>query len=188
MTAPLSPGVAVPVAGLNAIKILACTTLSGYRVRPGTRNWHDGLVRIPCSFFLDTLGYASRHGRFVIQNNLDTFWLDNSAKITADEELGLVKKLYFDQLPFQKRTQGIVRKMMLIEDNANYALSYKTGWGTTQTGSALGWIVGWIEENRHPYFFVLQIEHPDRNFDIPATRMKLLKEIFRHLGFMEGKK
>ena len=154
--------------------------------------WYQELARRigkdTMQFFLDTLGYASRHGRFVIQNNLDTFWLDNSAKITADEELGLVKKLYFDQLPFQKRTQGIVRKMMLMEDNANYALSYKTGWGTTQTGSALGWIVGWIEENRHPYFFVLQIEHPNPNFDISATRMKLLKEIFRHLGFMEGKK
>lgn len=138
--------------------------------------------------FLDTLGYARRYEKFAIQNNLDTFWLDNSVKITGDEQLGLVKKLYFDQLPFQKRTQGIVRKMMLMEDNANYSLSYKTGRGTSPKGTAIGWIIGWIEENRHPYFFALQIESPDRNFDIAAARMRILKDILKHYGFMEGKK
>ena len=154
--------------------------------------WYQELARQigrdTMQHWLDTLGYARRYGRFVIKDNLDTFWLDNSAKITADEQLGLVKKLYFNQLPFQKRTHGIVRKMMLMEDNANYSLSYKTGWGTTDKGHALGWITGWIEENKHPYFFVLQIENPDRNFDIATARLKILKDIFKHLGFMEGKK
>ena len=138
--------------------------------------------------WLDTLGYARRYGKFIIQDNLDTFWLDNSAKITADEQLGLVKKLYFDQLPFQKRTQGIVRRMMMMENNANYSLSYKTGWGITEKGHALGWITGWIEENRHPYFFVLQVENPDKNFNIGSARLKILKDILKQNGFMEGKK
>jgi beta-lactamase class D len=51
--------------------------------------------------WLDSLGYASRYEKAKI-NKIDTFWLDNSIKITADEQLGLVKKLYFDQLPFLK--------------------------------------------------------------------------------------
>lgn len=155
-------------------------------------NWYQQLARMigkdTMQRFLDTLGYASRYGKFAIQNNLDTFWLDNSAKITADEQLGLMKKLYFDQLPFQARTQGIVRRMMVMESNANYSLSYKTGWGFTDKGHALGWIVGWIEENNHPYFFVLQIENPDRNFDIGSVRLNLLKNILKNYGFMEGKK
>ena len=154
--------------------------------------WYQELARIigkdTMQRWLDTLGYAQRYGRFVIQNNLDTFWLDNSAKITADEQLGLVKKLYFDQLPFQKRTHGIVRRMMIMEDNSNYSLSYKTGWGTTEKGHALGWIVGWIEENNHPYFFVLQVENPDKNFNIGEVRLKILKSILKQYGFMEGKK
>jgi beta-lactamase class D len=138
--------------------------------------------------WLDSLGYAQRYGRFVIKNNLDSFWLDNSAKITGDEQLGLVKKLYFNQLPFQKRTQGIVRDMMKMESNANYTLSYKTGWGFTEKGHALGWMVGWIEENHHPYFFILQLEHPDGNFDISGIRVNMLKAILKQYGFMEGKK
>lgn len=138
--------------------------------------------------WLDTLGYARRYSRFIIQDNLDTFWLDNSIKITADEQLGLVKKLYFDQLPFQKRTHEIVRKMMMMEDNSNYALSYKTGWGTTEKDHAFGWIIGWIEENKHPYFFVLQVENPDKNFNIGPVRLKILTDILRQYGFMQGKK
>jgi beta-lactamase class D len=139
--------------------------------------------------WLDTLGYAGKKGRFVISNNLDTFWLDNSMKITADEELGLVKKLYFDQLPFQKRSQQIVRRMMLWENNSNYKLSYKTGWGDLENGHALGWIVGWIEENNHPYFFALQLESANpASFDMRTTRINLLKAILKRLGFFEGKK
>jgi beta-lactamase class D len=138
--------------------------------------------------WLDTLGYAQRYGKFILGDNLDTFWLDNSARMTGDEQLGLVKKLYFDQLPFQKRTQEIVREMMVIESNSNYKLSYKTGWGHTEKGHALGWIIGWIEENRHPYFFVLQVENPDRNFDLGPVRLRILKAILKQYGFMEGKK
>lgn len=138
--------------------------------------------------YLDTLGYAAKNGRFVIKDNLDTFWLDNSARITADEQLGLVKKLYFDQLPFQKRSQELVKNMMLIEDNSNYRLGYKTGWGYTPEGHSLGWIVGWIEENKHAYFFALQIEDPDRTRNIGPLRLQILKSILRQYGFMEGKK
>jgi beta-lactamase class D len=154
--------------------------------------WYQHLARQigkdTMQHWLDTLGYAARFKPFKIGDNLDTFWLDNSAKVTADEQMGLVKRLYFDQLPFTKRSQRIVREMMLWESNANYQLSYKTGWGNTENGHALAWIVGWVEENKHPYFFVLQVEHPDKNADMAAIRMKMLKDILQKLGFFEGKK
>ena len=138
--------------------------------------------------YLDTLGYGQRYGKFSITNNIDTFWLDNSLKITADEELGLVKKLYFDQLPFFKSTQKMVRDVMLQEENANYKLSYKTGWGFNRNGHAIGWITGWIEENRHPYFFVLQLVSDNHNYDMKPARTGVLKSILHQMGFFEGKK
>ena len=136
--------------------------------------------------YLDTLGYASRYNKATIKT-IDSFWLDNSVKITSDEQLGLVKKLYFDQLPFQKRTQRIVRGLMLRESNANYKLSYKTGFGNRENGNAIGWVVGWIEENNHPYPFVLNIEGP-ANMDMINVRMNILKGALKQLGFLEGKK
>jgi beta-lactamase class D len=155
-------------------------------------NWYQQLARKigkdTMQHWLDTIGYAARFNPFKIGDNPDTFWLDNSAKVTADEQMGLVKRLYFDQLPFTKRSHRIVREMMLWEDKANYRLSYKTGWGNTEKGHALAWIIGWIEENNHPYFFVLQIEHPDKNTDMAAIRIKMLKDMLKQLGFFEGKK
>ncbi len=137
--------------------------------------------------WLDTLGYGSRNSKAVIREKADTFWLDNSVKITPDEQLGLVKQLYFKQLPFQIRAQDIVKEVMLQENNSNYRLSYKAGWGFKENGNAIGWIVGWIEENQHPYFFVLNAEGThDTNMSL--TRINILKGILEQLGFFEGKK
>ncbi len=134
--------------------------------------------------WIDTLHYGNKN----ISGPIDSFWLNNRLKITPDEELGLVKKLYFDQLPFFQRTQEIVRGVMLREDNSNYKLSYKTGWGNKEDGHEIGWIVGWIEENKHPYFFVLNIESTDPKIDMMNVRINMLKNILKQLGFFQGKK
>jgi len=134
--------------------------------------------------WLDSLKYGTRK----IKSPIDSFWLDNSLKITPDEQLGLVKRLYFDDLkPFFKSYQEMVKRAMLFEDNTNYRLGYKTGWGFKENGHAIGWVVGWIEENNHPYFFVLNIESADKDFDMWRIRMKILKDILKKLGFFEGK-
>lgn len=135
--------------------------------------------------WLDSLAYGNKK-----ISRIDTFWLDHSLKITADEQLGLVKALYFNQLPFFKRNQEIVKRAMLFEDKPEYKLSYKTGWVVSDSTRMrqIGWIVGWIEENQHPYFFALNLESPDPNFDMVSVRMKVLKDILNHLGFMKGKK
>jgi len=140
-------------------------------------------------YWMDTVncGAGPKDTAFRISTAIDTFWLDNSLKITPDEELGLVKMLYFDQLPFFKNYQEKVKKAMLFENKTMYRLAYKTGWGRKENGNHLAWVVGWVEENNHPYFFVLNFESPDVNADIPSIRMKILKGILKQLGFFEGK-
>lgn len=76
---------------------------------------------------------------------------------------------------------------MLREQNSNYKLYYKTGLGSLENGHELGWVVGWIEENRHPYFFVLNIESSQKDL-VSKVREKLLRDILTHLGFFNGKK
>lgn len=133
---------------------------------------------------LDSVGYGNKKMGAAI----DRFWLDNSLKITPDEQLGLVKRLYFKQLPFQNREQEIVKDMMIREKTDKYTLAYKTGWGTTEKGNQLGWLVGWIEENNHPYFFVLNVENPDPKVDFKTIRLNMVKSILKEKGFFEGRK
>ena len=132
--------------------------------------------------WLDTLKY----GTIKINGPIDSFWLNNTLKISPDEQLGLLKKLYFNKLPFQKRSQQIVRDVMLQEDNTQYKLSYKTGWGTDEKGLQTGWVVGWIEENNHVYFFVTLVKSPDQNIDMAGVRLRITKGILSKLGFFKG--
>ena len=134
--------------------------------------------------WLDSVSYGTKK----IKSTIDSFWLDNTLKITPDEQLGLVKKLYFNQLPFYRYNHEIVKRAMLFEDRPEYKLSYKTGWGRKENGNHLGWVVGYIEENRHPYFFVLNLESSNASFDMAGVRMKMLKDILAKMGFMRGVK
>jgi beta-lactamase class D len=118
-------------------------------------------------------------------SRIDTFWLDNSLEISPDEELGFVKQLYFDKLPFAKTTMKAVRDVMLMEKTPKYELSYKTGFATKDTKKQ-GWIVGWVEENRHPSFFVLNIETEDPAVDIPKATMTIAKDILTDAGYFKG--
>ncbi|ANI89003.1 hypothetical protein A9P82_06660 [Arachidicoccus ginsenosidimutans] len=129
-------------------------------------------------FWLDSLHY----GKVKILSDNDNFWSNDSLKITADEQLGFIEKLYASSLPFQKRTQQIVRDMMLRESNTAYSFSYKTSWNKN-----IGWALGWIEENKHIYFFVINAE------SIAATAsqeslQKTLKDILTYEGFFKGEK
>lgn len=129
-------------------------------------------------FWLDSVQYGNKK-----ISKIDTFWLDNSLQISPDEELGFVKKLYFDELPFNKTTMQFVRDMMFIEKGPHYSLSYKTGWGVLPK-SQVGWITGWVEKDRLPAFFVLNLETEDPNFDMKTARMDILKKILKQEGFL----
>lgn len=134
--------------------------------------------------FIDSLSYGNK----TFTGPIDSFWLNNTLKISPDEQLGLMKQLYFDQLPFRASVQESVRKMMLQEDNTLYKLSYKTGWGFDEKNNNIGWVAGWIEENRHVYFFVTLVKSPNPALDMINVRMDITKDILKHFGFFEGKK
>ena len=148
--------------------------------------------------YLDTVKY----GNMKIGSKVDQFWLDNSLQISADEQVGLMKKLYFDELPFIVRTQSIVKSMMLREDTANNRLYYKTGSGATPKGDQLFWVVGFLEHvlrvkedpksmnksgvRNYPYFFALNFEVPkgDSSRNWHELRIKLLHRLLDDFGAM----
>jgi len=132
--------------------------------------------------WLDSLSYGNKK----IDGVYDSFWLNNTLTISPDEQLGLLKKLYFDQLPFRKSSQQMVRKMMIREDNSAYTLSYKKGSTSNAEHERLEWCLGWVEENKHVYFFVTFLKSKDKNPN--KSIVETTKAILSNYGFFYGKK
>jgi len=151
--------------------------------------------------FLDTVQYGNRR----MGPEVDNFWLNDTLQISADEQLGFVKKLYFDELPFSERSQRIVRSMMLQEETDDYKLYYKTGTGYHKD-STVYWIVGFAEKiekvkeheksmnksdvRNYPFFFaqnfsVLSSDSTSKYFE---TRVEVLKEILGEMDVLPRSK
>jgi beta-lactamase class D len=134
--------------------------------------------------WIDSLSYGNKQ----LKGPIDSFWLNNSLKISPDEQLGLLKRLYFDQLPFRKSVQQQVRELLVQEDNTGYKLSYKTGMGYDETNHLIGWVSGWIEENKHVYFFVTFLRAANNSTELEKARLDITKDILKQYGFFQGKK
>ena len=134
-------------------------------------------------FWIDSIKYGNKN----IGKSIDSCWSDNSLKITPDEQLGFIEKVYFNQLPFQKRVQNIVKKLLIKESNTNYQLAYKSGTAIAENGHQIGWLIGWVEENKHPYFFVVNTEG-DKPYNMDTINSTVLHPILKELGFFNGKK
>jgi beta-lactamase class D len=133
--------------------------------------------------WVDSLAYGNRN----VSGPVDSFWHNNQLGISPDEQLGLLKRIYFDQLPFRKSVHQTVRDLMQQVDNTQYKLSYHTGFGFDQRNNSIGWLAGWIEENRHVYFFVTLVKSKDPVKDMAAVRMNITQNILKELGFLQGK-
>ena len=129
---------------------------------------------------LDSLHY----GKGIASADSTHFWEDGSLVITPDEQLGLIKRIYFKELFFQKKSQEQLKKMILMEDNSNYRLSYISAVDTTANKNAT-WVLGYVEENQHPYFFVLNT-NANKSDNLIDNNIKLLKKILLQQGFLKG--
>lgn len=140
--------------------------------------------------YLDTVHYGNAR----IGNAVDEFWINDTLQISADEQVGFVKRLYFNELPFSERTQRIVKSLMLQEDTLGYKLYYKTGWAKLPEKQVL-WIVGFVEKIEHmkehknsmnksderlyPYFFAenFEVAPTDTTKDWRGIRLSILKKV-----------
>jgi beta-lactamase class D len=147
--------------------------------------------------WLDTIRYGNKR----IGQDIESCWVNDTLLITPDEQVGFMKKLYFDKLPMSQRSQRIVRNMLLQEETAEHKLYFKTG--TKLNGNqSLVWLVGFIERketqkgvvtkkeetNSRPYFFAMNYETA---FDSLATREKrieILKDILKERQILTSPK
>lgn len=110
----------------------------------------------------------------VDSTNLDLFWLTGKATITPFQEIDFLKRFYNAELPISKRTENIVKKIMVLKENSTYKLSGKTGW-TMDDDKNNGWFVGFVEAKNKVFYFATNVE-PNPSFDM-ALFPKIRKEV-----------
>ena len=126
---------------------------------------------------------AFNYGNKAISGGVDNFWLNNSLKISADEQIDFLKAFYTGKLPVSKRSTDIVKDILVLEETPAYKLSGKTGGGPINEGTYIGWFVGCLETKGDVYFFALNIEGADFP-SIRDQRVDLAKQILRRLGHL----
>ena len=109
------------------------------------------------------------------------FWIEGNLKISANEQIAFLKKLYRNKLPFSVAHQRLVKDVMLIEAGRDWILRGKTGWSGT-----VGWWVGWVEHPTGPVFFALNIDTANRFDDLPK-REAITRSILVSLGALKQK-
>jgi beta-lactamase class D len=126
---------------------------------------------------------AFGYGNKTIGDRVDNFWLDDSLKISADEQVNFLKAFYTEKLQISKRSTDIVKDILVLEETPAYKLSGKTGGGPIAEATYIGWFVGYLETKGNVYFFAFNMEGPDFA-SIREPRVLITKRILRSLGYL----
>ena len=105
--------------------------------------------------YLEKLGY----GNMAVGDDVATFWLDGSLRISAIEQMAFLRRLYRNELPFAVEHQRLVKDVMINEAGRDWILRAKTGW-QARLETHVGWWVGWVETPQGAVFFALNIDMP----------------------------
>lgn len=121
---------------------------------------------------------ASDYGNKNINGGIDVFWLRGDIRISSNQQIDFLKKLYFNQLPFSQKNQEIVKRIMIVDQTADYTIRAKTGWAA-RIDNQIGWYVGYLEKGENVYFFTVNIDI--KNSDDAAKRKIIVSKILDHL-------
>ncbi len=115
------------------------------------------------------------------KEDIDKFWLQGELRITPQEQIQFLRRLYKNDLPFSERPQSIVKDIMIFEQTPHYTIRAKTGWAARVTPQ-IGWYVGYLEKDNNPYFFAVNIDIQNQK-DI-AARKELMRRCFKDLKLL----
>lgn len=118
------------------------------------------------------------YGNACVGSNVTSFWLDDTLKISALEQIAFLEKMLNKQLPCSKSAQEEVKNILKLEDNDKYVLYGKTGLSSGL--NQIGWFVGFVCKENKTYLFALNM---DMNENTPyALRIDLAKKGIEKLG------
>ncbi len=130
-------------------------------------------------FYLERENY----GNGDLSAGIDRFWLEGGFRVSQEDQIEFLKKLYSGELAFSRRSMEIVKKIIVLRETADYRLRGKTGW-TWQGELEIGWLVGWVERDDNVFFFATNLESRDENFAMGSARKTVTYGILEDLGIL----
>jgi beta-lactamase class D len=108
--------------------------------------------------------------------DIDRFWLEGALRITPQQQIQFLRRLFNNELPFSERSLAIVKNIIIVEQTPDYTLRSKTGWvgfPDRQITPQIGWDVGYLERGDNVYFFATTLDI--NNDDDAALRTALTR-------------
>jgi beta-lactamase class D len=84
------------------------------------------------------------YGNKNIDGGIDKFWLTGKLRISMEDQIIFLRKLYREELAFSKKNQRKVKGIMEYLKTEEYTIRAKSGWATATKN---GWFVGWVEKS-----------------------------------------
>lgn len=125
-----------------------------------------------------------KYGNRDISGGIDQFWLTGGLRISSEEQVAFLQKIYHNQLPVSKRSIDILKEIMILDDQQGYTLRAKTGWAIP-TGRNVGWFVGYLEREGNVYFFATNVESPEPSSEsFGQARRAITEKILRDMQLL----
>ena len=119
------------------------------------------------------------YGNMKIGDDVTTFWVDNSLKISAIEQAEFLAKLSSCKLPYPLDMQKSVADIIELEKGNNWVMYGKTGWYVPENElDTVGWFVGWFVTKQETYVFAMNMDIIKTNTkDFPINTLNKRKEL-----------
>lgn len=119
--------------------------------------------------YLEEIGYGNEN----ISEDLSSYWMESSLKISPVEQVELLTKLYTNSLDFSLENINTVKNSIRISSSKNGNFSGKTGTGRVNGEDVNGWFIGYVKRNSHTYFFATNIQNDQNATGSKASEISL---------------
>lgn len=113
-------------------------------------------------------------------DQLTTYWLDDTLKISAEEQVTFLSKLASGALPLSAQTYAAARDIMVSDEGGAWVMRSKTGWRHSPDAMDVGWFVGWLDCAGEVYVFALNLDMPDTRS--LSQRQSITYAVLRDIG------
>jgi len=103
--------------------------------------------------YLKVMGY----GNASPGNDVASFWLDGSLRISAREQIDVLMKIRAITYRLDRAHYETLERIMRVESAENYTIRGKTGWAMGMKPQT-GWFVGWVETDDDTWFFAINMD------------------------------